>query len=66
MIDVVEDVVVAIAETAQRPAYVEVKEQGAISRGGSRPISAAFLISAVRERDIRFPESSRKSAISAE
>ncbi len=37
VIDVVEDVVVAIAQTPQRPAYVEVKEQGAISRGGSRP-----------------------------
>jgi peptidase M28-like protein/PDZ domain-containing protein/PA domain-containing protein len=37
VIDVVEDVVAAIAQAPQRPAYVEVKEQGAISRGGSRP-----------------------------
>jgi hypothetical protein len=37
VIDVVEDVTAAIAEAPHRPAYVEVKEQGVISRGGSRP-----------------------------
>lgn len=37
VIDVVEDVVATIAEAPERPAYVEVKEQGIIARGGSRP-----------------------------
>lgn len=37
VIDVVEDVVTTIAETPQRPTYVEVKEQGVIGRSGSRP-----------------------------
>jgi len=37
VIDVVEDVTAAIAEAPHRPAYVEVKEQGVITRGGSRP-----------------------------
>jgi hypothetical protein len=37
VIEVVEDVVTAIAEAPHRPAYVEVKERGVIARGGSRP-----------------------------
>jgi hypothetical protein len=37
VIDVVEDVITQIADAPERPGYVEVKEQGSISRGGSRP-----------------------------
>ena len=37
VIEIVEDVAATIAREPERPAYVEVKEQGVIGRGGSRP-----------------------------
>jgi len=37
VIDVIEDVVAATAETPQRPSYVEVKETATVPRTGSRP-----------------------------
>lgn len=37
IVDVVEDVVTTITEAPQRPAYIEVKGQGMVSRGGGRP-----------------------------